>query len=294
MALSMACHAAAEAEGRDHQAREAEHRLGVNEALALDAAEQVLGGHEDVLEDDRRGVRRADAVLVLVLARDEPRRALLDQKEGRSVGSRGQHRVKLGETAVGDELLGAVDFVALELAVFEHPVGLGSNGRQLAARQRLGHGVGDDQTLVADAAKPVLALLLGGAHHDGIGAEKDGEKGRGHAEVEAGHLLGHAVDVVGRASEPTQLLGNEQEVKPDLRAEQLLDETERKLVLVVELETNIGWAASACRTTRVCRAASGVIPCRVLRSSFRLLSPAGYFLDSEWASPPVRGRTMLA
>ena len=170
----------------------------------------------------------------------EPRRALLDEKEGRSVGGRGQHRVELGEAAVGDELLGAVDLVALELAVLDHALGLGADGRQLAARQRLGHGVGDDQPLVADAAKPVLALLLGGAHHDGIGAEEDGEKGGGHAEVEASHVLGHAVHVVGRAAEPAQLLGNEQQVQADLRPKQLLDEPERELVLLVEVEANLG------------------------------------------------------
>ncbi len=86
----------------------------------------------------------------------------------------------------------------------------------------------------------MLALLVGRAHDDGIGAEEDGEKRRRHAEVQAGHVLGYAVHVVGRAAKPTQFLGNEEKVQTDLRPQQFLDKTKGKLVLLVEFETHLG------------------------------------------------------
>ncbi len=175
-------------------------------------------------------------MLVLVLAGNEPGRPLLDQEEGRTVGRGRQHRVKLSVTAVRNELLGAVDLVALELAVLDDPVGLGANRGKLAPGQRLGDGVGDNQAFIADATKPVIALLFRRAHDDGIGAEKNGQECGGHAEIQARHIFGNAVHVVGRASESSQLFRNKQQVQPNLGTQELLDESQRKLVLLVEVE----------------------------------------------------------
>src|SRR5512140_3529681 len=167
-------HAGAEPERGDHQAREAEDGLRVREPLALHAADEVLHRDEDVLDGDGRGVRGADAVLVLGLARVPALRAALDDEEGGAVRRRGEAGVQLGHAAIGDELLRAVDLVADELAALDDAVGLRADGGQLAAGQRLGHRVGDDEALLRDAAHPLRLLLGRGADDDRIRPEEDG------------------------------------------------------------------------------------------------------------------------
>ena len=87
--------AGAEAEGGHHQPRVAEHRLGLQEPLPLDAAHQGPGVHAHAVEAHLGGVAGADAVLVLRLAVGEPGRPLFDHEPGGAAGSQGQLRVPL-------------------------------------------------------------------------------------------------------------------------------------------------------------------------------------------------------
>ena len=66
--------ARAEPERGDHQPGVAEHLLGLDETLALDAADEPVGVDVDVVEEQRGGVAQPDAVLVLGLAVREARR----------------------------------------------------------------------------------------------------------------------------------------------------------------------------------------------------------------------------
>jgi len=75
--------------------REAEAATSAREAntslaclsLALAAADDVLGGDDDVLEQHLGGVREADAVLDLVAPRRQPGRVALDDEERRPSGA---------------------------------------------------------------------------------------------------------------------------------------------------------------------------------------------------------------
>ena len=104
--------AGAEPERRHHQPRVAEHLLGLDEALTLDAADQPIGGHVDLVEEQRRGVAEPDAVLVLVVAVREALGAGLDHEPARPAGGEREDRVEIGHAAVGDPLLDAADAVA--------------------------------------------------------------------------------------------------------------------------------------------------------------------------------------
>ena len=154
-----------------------------------------------------------------MLAGDEAGRPLFHREEGGTFGRHGQHGVQRRDSAVRNELLGAVDLVTFDFTVLHHPLGLGADGGKLAAGQGLGNRVRDNQALVADALKPMIALLLGGPHHDGIGAKEDGEERGGHAQIQAGHGLGHAVHVVRRPAETAQILGDEEQVHADIWAQ---------------------------------------------------------------------------
>ena len=57
--------AAAEAERGDHEPGVAEDLLGLDQALARREPDEVVGGHLDVVEEERGGVGQPDAVLVL-------------------------------------------------------------------------------------------------------------------------------------------------------------------------------------------------------------------------------------
>ena len=86
--------AGAEPERRDHQPRVAEHLLGLDEALALDAADQPVGVDVDVVEEQRGGVAQPDAVLVLGLAVREALGAAVDDEPARPAGSEREDRVE--------------------------------------------------------------------------------------------------------------------------------------------------------------------------------------------------------
>ena len=92
--------AGAEAERGDHEARVAEDELRLEEPLPLDAADEVLDGDVDVGERERRGVRGADAVLVLGLAVGEALGPLLEDEPGRPGRGVREDRVDVGEAAV--------------------------------------------------------------------------------------------------------------------------------------------------------------------------------------------------
>ena len=78
------------------------------------APEQAASGHADVVEDDLAGVRGPDAHLLELLARAEARGAGRDDEAGLAPGAelgvhRGHDHVDVGDPAVGDPGLGAVD-----------------------------------------------------------------------------------------------------------------------------------------------------------------------------------------
>ena len=80
----------------------------------LHAAEQVLERDPAVLEHDLGGVRGADADLRLLLALAQARGALLDHERGLAAVAElgrdvGDDDVDVGDPAVGDEDLGAVE-----------------------------------------------------------------------------------------------------------------------------------------------------------------------------------------
>ena len=142
---------APKAERRDHQARVAEDRLRLNQALAFDAADQPVGVDVNVVERQRCRVAQANAVLVFGLVVSETLRALFDDEPARTRGSIRQDRVGVGDAAVADPLLAAVDLVADDLAVFDDAIGGGLQRSQIAAGFGLGRAVGEQQSLFGDA-----------------------------------------------------------------------------------------------------------------------------------------------
>ena len=91
--------AAAQAERGDHQPGVAEDLLGLDQPAALDAADQVLRRHHDVVEEQRRRVGQPDAVLVLRRRGREARGALLDDEPGRPAGGQREDRVGVGDAS---------------------------------------------------------------------------------------------------------------------------------------------------------------------------------------------------
>ena len=97
----------AEPEGGDHQAGVAEDLLGLDEPLALDAADEPVGVDRDVVEEEGGGVAEPDAVLVLGLAVGEARRRrgrarTTTARRARWRGSsRGRRRRRWRSTACG-------------------------------------------------------------------------------------------------------------------------------------------------------------------------------------------------
>jgi hypothetical protein len=75
-----------EPERGNHQPGISEHQLRLHQALALLRADEVLGQNKDVVEEERRRIARADAMLVFGLAVGESLRALFHDEPGRSTG----------------------------------------------------------------------------------------------------------------------------------------------------------------------------------------------------------------
>ena len=110
-------------------------------------------------------------------------------------------------------------------------------GAQIAARIRLGGAIGEQQTLVGDARQPVLLLLRRGADSDRIAAQKRGQHGGGHAQIDARHLLADAIHVEGAAAHSAELLRNEQELNAQLvRAAHVAHDLERTFVARIQCD----------------------------------------------------------
>ena len=227
----------AEAEGRDHEARVAEDRLRLGEALALDEADEPVGRDVDVLEEERGRVRGADAVLVLGLPVREALGPLVHEEPGRAAGSVGQDRVAVGDAAVADPLLAAGDPVADDLAVLLDRHGRGGERPEVAPGLRLGGAVGVEVAVLGQRAEP-LGLLLGRrADVDRVGAEEGGEDAGRDPEVDRGHGLGHPVDVVGPPAEAAELLRDGQQVQADLpRVVEVLHDLLGEVVAELDLQ----------------------------------------------------------
>ena len=189
-----------------------------------DFTHEVLGGDEDLVEGEGGGVGAADTVLLLRLARNEPRSALLDDEEGWAFGRLGQDGQEIGVPAVGNELLGTVDDVTGDGAVVVHDGrGRGLQIGEVASGFGLGDGVRHDRALLSQLAEPFLLLGFGRADQDGVGSQMDGQKGRAHSQADLGHLLGESGHVAGAAAHPPVLLRDEEKLQADLRAEKLPD-----------------------------------------------------------------------
>ena len=145
-------------EGGDADAAAVQDLQRVHEPVAL-LAQEVLGGHAAVLEDQLGGVGGAHAELVLLLARPEALHPALQDEGGdalvalRAVGHGHDHR-GIGDAPVGDEGLRPV----------EHPVPAVAHGRRLRApRVRPGAVLGEAPAadlLAAREGHQVLLLLL--------------------------------------------------------------------------------------------------------------------------------------
>ena len=193
-------------------------------------------GTSHVLEDHLGRVGGADAVLDLLLAHLEPGGAALHHEEAGAARRLGQDGVQVGDRAVGDELLGAVQAVGRDRFALHDRLGHGLERGHVAARLGLGDPVGHDQPLLGHAPQPPLPLLLGGAHAQRIAAQGDGQKGGGHPQIELGHLLADPVDVPGPAAHAAAVLGEEDQVQPHLGPEHGADHLLGEDVLVVPLQ----------------------------------------------------------
>ncbi len=210
--------------GGDHEAGEAEDLIRLVEALAGHATEKVLCRHQHVVEDERRGVGAADAVLLLGLAGREAGHILVDHEEGRATGGLREHREEVGIAAVGYELLVAADAVAGHHAVVtDDRSGRGGEGGEVTASLGLGDRISDDGTLFGETAEPLLPLLVGAADQDGVGTQMDDEKAGGDAEADLAELLRDRGHVAGAAAHAAVLLGQEEELQADLGPQELAD-----------------------------------------------------------------------
>ena len=157
------------------------------------AAQQLVVRDAAVLQDHLGGVAGADADLGLLVALAQARGLGADHERGLAAVAElgvdgGDDHVHVGDAAVGDEDLGAVQdpLVAVEL-------GGGAQALDVGARLRLGHGVGAELDLIvgAEALRDPAGDLLGRAR----GGEAGGREARavdrqGDAGAAPVHLLG--------------------------------------------------------------------------------------------------------
>ena len=164
-------------------------------------------------------------------------RVLFHDEKGGALRCAGENGDEIRVAPGRDELLGAVDAVAGDLArTVGHGVGLGLEGGDVAARVGLGHRVGHERLAGGDLAEPLLFLLLGGADHDGVGPELDGEEGGGDPQADFGHLPRHHAAVPRPAAQAAVNLRDHQQLQADLGAQHFPDDLLRKDLLAVELE----------------------------------------------------------
>ena len=178
--------------------------------------EAILDGHADVLEDDLRGVGGADAELVLLLSDADPRRLAIyhephDALVLEFLVCRGENRVIVGDTAVRDELLGAVEDVRIAVKLCRH-----GERRGVRSRARLGEAEGPQAALVQDVEETPLLVVVA-ADDDRICAEhttgqyRRSDTGVSSCKLFADHGLADEVD-----PGPAEFLGHADGEKPDL------------------------------------------------------------------------------
>ncbi len=175
--------------------------------LALDG-QDAGRRHPAALQVDLGRRRGAAAELVQLAADDEPRRAGVDDESGRPLVGLGQHRAHVGDRAVGDEDLGAVEHevVAVADGGGADRGGVGP-GLGLGARPRA------HQAAVAQPGQPAL-LQLGAA----VQPDRDAADHPVRAEAQAqaavvaalGQRLVDQAAVHDRAAAATELLGDRQ------------------------------------------------------------------------------------
>src|SRR5215210_6227158 len=189
----------------------------------LHAAEQMIGGHPAVLEDDLGRVGGPDPKLRLLLALAEPGRPLGHDERGLAprpqLGiDRGDHHVDVGDPAVGDEDLGPVEdpLVAVEPRRRLEALDVG-------AGLWLGDRVGAELDLLAEpeALRDPPGDLLRGAGGRDAGRP---QRGRGDRQRDAGaapmellrvdhglqavRVLAHPLDVLDAVKPPGASLAN--------------------------------------------------------------------------------------
>ncbi len=203
----------AEAERGDHQAGVPEDLLGLHEPLARLVADEVVRGNRHLVEEEGRGVREAQAVLVLGRPGGEAGGVLGDDKPGRALRGLRENRREIGNRAVGNPLFAPIEDVCRDLAVVVcHRCRGGRHRPEVAAGFGFGRAVSEHDALLGDGSEPFLLLLLGGADDDRVGPEEGGEDGGGQPDVLARHRFTHEVGVHRAAVHTAVGLGDEDEL----------------------------------------------------------------------------------
>ena len=138
--------------------------------LALErlAAQQVLGRHLHVVEEQLGRVLRLHAQLLQALALAEAVHAALDQEQAGALGACGRvglgdHDHQVGVPAVGDEGLAAVEHVVRAVGALDRR---GLHALQVAARGRLAHRDGAHHLAGGQQRQVLLFLFLGAVVQD--------------------------------------------------------------------------------------------------------------------------------
>ena len=173
-------------------------QAGERAAHAAHGGEKVLRGHEAVLEEELRGDRGAQAELPLHLARAEAVAAALDQKAAHHVAAflrdLGPHQRDVGDVAVGDPALGAVETVAAR-----HRPGARQHAAGIGAEIGLGQTEAADRLAARQARQPVALLLLGAEGEDrvhyqaGLHADEGAQAGVAALELLVDQAVGDVV-----------------------------------------------------------------------------------------------------
>ena len=157
---------------------------------------------------------------------DEPARA------SRGVG---ENRVGIGDSAIADPLLVAVDFVTDDAAILKDSVCGRAECSQIAARFRFGGAVSKQQSFIRDAAQPEFLLFGRGSDSDWIATQKSRQHGCSNAQIDASHFFADAIHVEGAAAHSAKLFRNEQELNAQLvRAAHMADDLQRAFVALIQ------------------------------------------------------------
>ena len=147
-----------------------------------DLAQQVLHRHLAIGQDQRAGGRSADAELVLLRAHREAGRVALDEERGELLAvDLGEDREHVGEAAVGDPHLFAVQDVVLAVGR-KHRARAAVHG--VGSRRRFRERIGADPFAGRQLGQILLLLRLGAVPDDGqradadVRAERHGEAGK--------------------------------------------------------------------------------------------------------------------